>query len=194
MNCKAGSATLAAPKILALAATLALISSATIAHAATLTQTTDPTAVPIGTTNATVMGNTVIVPGLERFTDVTFSVSASAPGVITFGQVAVTGTGSDGASAGPSIFPVTNAGSTIAPLTVSQVFTFTGTPDLTSVSIATTPGQSFGGPVTVTGISFTGISGLSEIPLPASFPLFASGLGALGLLGWRRNRRAQAVA
>ena len=31
-------------------------------------------------------------------------------------------------------------------------------------------------------------------PLPATLPLFASGLGALGLLGWRRKRKAQAVA
>jgi len=29
-------------------------------------------------------------------------------------------------------------------------------------------------------------------PLPAALPLFASGLGALGLLGWRRKRRDQA--
>ncbi len=28
-------------------------------------------------------------------------------------------------------------------------------------------------------------------PLPATLPLFASGLGALGLLGWRRKRKAQ---
>jgi hypothetical protein len=28
-------------------------------------------------------------------------------------------------------------------------------------------------------------------PLPASFPLFATGLGALGLLGWRRKRKAR---
>jgi hypothetical protein len=26
-------------------------------------------------------------------------------------------------------------------------------------------------------------------PLPAALPLFASGLGALGLLGWRRKRK-----
>ena len=32
------------------------------------------------------------------------------------------------------------------------------------------------------------------VPLPGSLPLFASGLGALGLLGWRRKRKAQAVA
>ena len=58
----------AAPKILALAATLALISSATIAHAATLTQATDPTAILIVDTNATVMGNTLSIPSPEQFT------------------------------------------------------------------------------------------------------------------------------
>jgi hypothetical protein len=31
-------------------------------------------------------------------------------------------------------------------------------------------------------------------PIPAALPLFATGLGALGLLGWRRKRKAQAVA
>jgi uncharacterized protein (TIGR03118 family) len=30
-------------------------------------------------------------------------------------------------------------------------------------------------------------------PIPAALPLFATGLGALGLLGWRRRRKAQAV-
>ena len=36
--------------------------------------------------------------------------------------------------------------------------------------------------------------GNGAAPLPAALPLFATGLGALGLLGWRRKRRAQAVA
>jgi hypothetical protein len=31
-------------------------------------------------------------------------------------------------------------------------------------------------------------------PLPATLPLFATGLGALGLLGWRRKRKAVAIA
>jgi hypothetical protein len=31
-------------------------------------------------------------------------------------------------------------------------------------------------------------------PLPAALPLFATGLGGLGLLGWRRKRKARAVA
>jgi hypothetical protein len=31
-------------------------------------------------------------------------------------------------------------------------------------------------------------------PLPAALPLFATGLIGLGLLGWRRKRKAQAAA
>ena len=34
---------------------------------------------------------------------------------------------------------------------------------------------------------------ISETPLPAALPLFATGLSALGLLGWRRKRKAQAA-
>jgi hypothetical protein len=37
--------------------------------------------------------------------------------------------------------------------------------------------------------SFTVVAGT---PLPATLPLFATGLGALGLLGWRRKRKATA--
>lgn len=33
-----------------------------------------------------------------------------------------------------------------------------------------------------------------ETPLPATLPLFATGLGTLGLLGWRRKRKAAALA
>jgi hypothetical protein len=32
----------------------------------------------------------------------------------------------------------------------------------------------------------------SGTPLPAALPLFATGLGALGLLGWRRKRKSRA--
>lgn len=35
---------------------------------------------------------------------------------------------------------------------------------------------------------------VAPTPLPAALPLFASGLGALGLFGWRRKRKAPAVA
>jgi hypothetical protein len=42
--------------------------------------------------------------------------------------------------------------------------------------------------------TFTGSLAISSTPLPAALPLFATGLGALGLLGWRRKRKTQAVA
>ena len=35
---------------------------------------------------------------------------------------------------------------------------------------------------------------VTPTPLPAALPLFATGLGALGLLGWRRKRKAAAPA
>jgi len=35
------------------------------------------------------------------------------------------------------------------------------------------------------------ISGDVVTPLPAALPLFAGGLGALGLLGWRRKRKGR---
>jgi hypothetical protein len=34
---------------------------------------------------------------------------------------------------------------------------------------------------------------LVTTPLPAALPLFATGLGGLGLLGWRRKRKASAA-
>ena len=37
------------------------------------------------------------------------------------------------------------------------------------------------------------IFGVAATPLPCTLPLFATGLGGLGLLGWRRKRRAQAT-
>ena len=41
-------------------------------------------------------------------------------------------------------------------------------------------------------INYVG-SPLSATPIPAALPLFASGLGGLGLLGWRRKRKATAL-
>jgi hypothetical protein len=41
--------------------------------------------------------------------------------------------------------------------------------------------------------SFTPIQS-GTTPLPAALPLFATGLGSIGLLGWRRNRKSAALA
>jgi hypothetical protein len=46
----------------------------------------------------------------------------------------------------------------------------------------------------ISGICDLGTVGcqlVPPIPLPATLPLFASGLGALGLLGWRRKRKSR---
>jgi hypothetical protein len=37
-------------------------------------------------------------------------------------------------------------------------------------------------------------SGVGAVPLPAALPLFATGLGALGLLGWRRKKKAAVLS
>jgi hypothetical protein len=39
-----------------------------------------------------------------------------------------------------------------------------------------------------------GVAVAAATPLPAALPLFVSGLGALGLLGWRRKRKAATTA
>jgi hypothetical protein len=41
--------------------------------------------------------------------------------------------------------------------------------------------------------ALVGSGTVNPVPLPAALPLFATGLGALGLLGWRRKRKAQAI-
>jgi hypothetical protein len=38
-----------------------------------------------------------------------------------------------------------------------------------------------------------GFTGTATTPLPAALPLFATGLGGLGLLGWRRKRKLTAA-
>src|SRR5262245_35522357 len=44
------------------------------------------------------------------------------------------------------------------------------------------------------GVENLSSGSLTPVPVPAALPLFATGLGALGLLGWRRKRKARSVA
>jgi len=73
--------------------------------------------------------------------------------------------------------------------------------DLTTLNffgnIAETPGiwQDIGIQFGLAADSILVVSdGETLTPLPGALPLFASGLGALGLLGWRRKKKAQALA
>jgi hypothetical protein len=64
-------------------------------------------------------------------------------------------------------------------------FTFTGTgSDTLDITAQTTPSDWFVDDISVAP------SGVAATPLPAALPLFAGGLGALGLLGWRKSRHA----
>jgi len=56
-----------------------------------------------------------------------------------------------------------------------------GTDIVDTINVPTAPTFNF-------TFSLTG----NTVPLPATLPLFATGIGALGLLGWRRKRKAQA--
>ena len=46
----------------------------------------------------------------------------------------------------------------------------------------------------ITGQNTTFGGGQNELPLPAALPLFASGTGLLGFLGWRRKRKVAQLA
>jgi hypothetical protein len=48
--------------------------------------------------------------------------------------------------------------------------------------------------ILVEGFIDTEFTDPSPTPLPAALPLFATGLGALGLLGWRRKKKVAALA
>lgn len=64
-----------------------------------------------------------------------------------------------------------------------------------SMLLADHGGSIVGGFVNLTdaGFAITSVNGaVSTTPLPAALPLFATGLGALGLFGWRRKRKAAA--
>ena len=71
------------------------------------------------------------------------------------------------------------------------------------ISFSPTTNDSFSGAIAFTGLETNGLGGFNAaveavpisgmgVSLPAALPLFGTGLGALGLLGWRRKRKARA--
>jgi hypothetical protein len=84
-----------------------------------------------------------------------------------------------------------NLGSTDGSFTFVPTHDFTGTVTFLVEGSLTNPvSSSFTNTVT-DSIVVTGPT--SATPLPAALPLFATGIGGLGLLGWRRKRKARAV-
>ncbi|MGZ5866501.1 MAG: hypothetical protein ACXWKC_14070, partial [Xanthobacteraceae bacterium] len=69
---------------------------------------------------------------------------------------------------------------------------FTATSTSTPIRIESI---AFGSRVFMIGLDDVSVTGpsVAETPIPGALPLFASGLGALGLLGWRRKRKAVAA-
>jgi hypothetical protein len=54
-------------------------------------------------------------------------------------------------------------------------------------------GLAFNG-LTIDGAPIEGEGDIATAPVPAALPLFATGLGAFGLFGWRRKRKAASIA
>jgi hypothetical protein len=60
----------------------------------------------------------------------------------------------------------------------------------------TTPGTYNVGPISMSdnAVLTVHVTDVGETPIPGALPLFATGLGAMGLLGWRRKRKAATPA
>jgi hypothetical protein len=88
-------------------------------------------------------------------------------------------------SGGEALTGFTVLNSVLGPITVDILSS-------TSLSLSWTDGAPITGPeVMLSGDFLT--TPVTSTPLPAALPLLATGLGGLGLLGWRRKRKAQAV-
>jgi hypothetical protein len=73
-----------------------------------------------------------------------------------------------------------------------QILTVTTTPAFNQLGYLTADGSYFYSAIGTSGGSVT-VTPVSTTPLPAALPLFATGLGAMGLFGWRRKRKNAAA-
>jgi hypothetical protein len=91
--------------------------------------------------------------------------------LITIGATAITGA--------EIVAAIINQGFTYYDGQSNTYLKITGLPDFTSATFS--DNHPLG--------SFEFALGVTQVPLPAALPLFATGLGALGLLGWWRKRK-----
>jgi hypothetical protein len=89
-------------------------------------------------------------------------------------------------TSGGSSFSCSLAGPDRAALEL--VVTASGGVSFVDAGISTTSSSTAG-----TTIFGTETGTVNPTPLPAALPLFATGIGGLGLLGWRKKRKAQAA-
>ena len=75
---------------------------------------------------------------------------------------------------------------------INQMATFTvSNAAITAATLITSAVFSFG---TTAGIDVTGVPSTNPVPLPGALPLFATGLGGLLLMRWKRKRKAEPLA
>jgi hypothetical protein len=165
----------------------------------TVTGTAGGAAANVFTSDGTGVG---VVGGLNNFTvdrsdiagvleTITFSFDSGAASGITFGGVGCVGPCSFEIEAfapgGSSLGTMPNG---VDPSLISALF---GNVPIASF-VVSTPGPHNSRGVGINAIVFTA-EDAAAVPLPAALPLFATGAGLMGLLGWRRRRaRANAVA
>jgi hypothetical protein len=132
-----------------------------------------------------------VASGVNQSSDVawTYSVSGSPALSDAFAQLTGTVTGTGVANLSEQL--LSTGGQTIGSLVLngpntSDTITFAAIQSLFVLKDQ----QNFSG---TNGSAFTSLmtNAFSVVPLPGALPLFATGLGALGLLGWRRKRKAQ---
>ena len=189
--------------LLVVAATLAALSGSAQAETITFSgvegigNTTQDSFTVVGNNSTpgatgTLSGTLSVAPPLPPGISLSLQGSVFGPGnafgVGTLSTVSSSGT----VDARPVTINFIPTGQIDAPMTITSVTPFdqsqnaplpTGTTASSTLSI-TLPD----------GLSIVPGPGVSVIPLPAALPLFGTGLGALGLLGWRRKRRTQVVA
>jgi hypothetical protein len=147
---------------------------------------------------------TVLLQAPSGNIDLPIWVKVNAPGFTSWSATATTALVGHGTTGSEDHFGTFNLG-TGASDTPSVTFSLTALLGWTWASAAvvlaptTDEDSSYGhGFMVATAAQYAGYYNPNQgtpgdTPLPAALPLFASGLGALGVLGWRRKRKAQAA-